>query len=253
MSPEVVRNAPVPLYRQIWTLLGRAIDEGELAPGAMLSEHELARRFEVSRVTTRQALDELEREGRVVRVQGKGTFVTGPRKLEPLSALTSFTENMRALGKEASYRTLVVETVAAPPQVAVALELEPGEEIVRIERLLYADGVEMALMRAHLPLRLVRLDPRPWTTERLDRSSLYEILEGELGIALWKAQETVEAVLAGPDAEFLDVAADELVLSVCRRTWELDGRPVELTNLLYRAALYRYQVELFRSPQEARA
>ncbi len=240
----------MPLYRQIQHLLARAIDGGELGEGTMLSEHELARRFVVSRVTTRQALSELERGGRVVRVQGKGTFVTERRKLEPQSALTSFSENMRALGKEPSYRTLGVSRVPANPDVATALELEPEVEVLRIERLLYADETEMALMRAFLPRRVYERDQRPWTAERLDRSSFYVILEEELGIALWKAQETVEAVEAGVEAEFLDVARDALILSVRRRTWDRDSRLVEYTNLLYRADLYRYQVELFRSPPE---
>lgn len=216
----------------------------------MLSEHDLARRFAVSRVTTRQALAELERGGRVVRVQGKGTFVTERRKLEPQSALTSFSENMRALGKEPSYRTLGISRVPASSDVATALGLAPDDEVLRIERLLYADGTEMALMRAFLPRRVYERDQRSLTVERLDGSSFYVILEEELGIALWKAQETVEAVEAGVEAEFLDIARDALLLSVRRRTWDRDSRLVEYTNLLYRADLYRYQVELFRSPEE---
>ncbi len=250
MIPEISRSSPVPLYRQIQHLLARAIEGGELVEGTMLSEHELARRFVVSRVTTRQALSELERAGRVVRVQGKGTFVTERRKLEPQSALTSFSENMRALGKEPSYRTLGISRVPASPDVATALELEAGEEVLRIGRLLYADRTEMALMRAFVPRRVFERDRRPWTAERLDRSSFYVILEEELGIALWKAQETVEAVEAGVEAEFLDVARNALILSVRRRTWDRDSRLVEYTNLLYRADLYRYQAELFRSPPE---
>ncbi|MCP9485265.1 MAG: UTRA domain-containing protein [Gaiellaceae bacterium MAG52_C11] len=157
---------------------------------------------------------------------------------------------MRALGKEPSYRTLGVSRVPANPGVATALGLEPGDHVVRIERLLFADGTEMALMRAFLPRWVYERDQRPWTAERLDGSSFYVILEEELGIALWKAQETVEAVEAGAEAEFLDLARDALLLSVHRRTWDRGSRIVEYTNLLYRADLYRYQVELFRSPEE---
>lgn len=248
MSREITRSSPVPLYRQIQRLIIQLIELGELVPDSMLSEQELARRFEVSRITTRQALGELEREGWVIRVQGKGTFVTERRKLEPLSALTSFSENMRALGMRPSYRTLGITVIPASAEVAGGLEVAVEEDVLRIERLLYADDIEMALMRAFLPRRIYELDSRPWTPERLDRTSMYRILEEDLGVSLWKAQETVEAVRADAEAEFMSIGRDDLILSVRRRTWDRESRPVEYTNLLYRADLYRYRVELFRSP-----
>lgn len=236
----------MPLYRQIQRLIIRQIQRGELPPGSKVSEQELVRRFEVSRITSRQALVELEREGWVIRAPGKGTFVAERRKLEPMSALTSFSENMLALGKRPSYRTLSIDWLPAQGAVADLLAVEAGEPVLRIERLLLADGTEMALMRAFLPARVHELDRRVWTNARLDAVSLYRLLESELGVALWKARETVEAATAEADGEALGLAPDDLILTVHRRTWGRSLEPVEYTQLLYRADLYRYQVELFR-------
>jgi GntR family transcriptional regulator len=212
----------------------------------MTSEQELATEFGVSRMTIRQALDHLVREGRMLRVQGKGTFVAEGRKLEPLSALTSFSENMRALGREPSYRILGVVEVPAPPEVAAHLALEPNALALRIVRLLIADEVPMALMRGYLPPWIYTAQPALFSPERLDQVSLYRTLEVELGIQLWKARETVEALTAGDDAERLELNPDDLLLVVHRHTLDIEARPVEYTQLRYRADLYRYQVELFR-------
>jgi GntR family transcriptional regulator len=245
----VQRGSPIPLYRQIRDVLARRIDGGHLERGAMTSEQELAAEFGVSRITVRQALEQLVREGRVLRVPGKGTFVSERRKLEPQSALTSFSENMQALGMVPGHRTLAVTEVPAGRDVADALRIEQDAPVLRIDRLLLADETPMALMRASLPNPVYRGARDRFTLSHLDRTSLYSILETEVGIALWKAKETVEAMRGtADDVELLGIGEDHPVLVVHRHTLDRDGRPVEYTQLRYRADLYRYQVELFRQP-----
>lgn len=244
------RESPVPLYRQLTAVMAHQIDRGELRPGTVTSEQGLASKFGVSRITSRQALTQLQREGRVFRVPGKGTFVAERRKLEPQSRLTSFSENMTALGKVPTYRTLSVGPTAASPQVADALALEPADSVLSIFRLLLADGVPMAVMRAHVPPRISQGADGVFTRDRLDRFSFYWLLERELGVELWKARETVEAVCADTDAHLLALEADDLLLVVHRQTLDRAGRAVEYTELKYRADLYRYRVELFRHPPD---
>jgi GntR family transcriptional regulator len=246
MDDQISRSSATPLYRQISQLIVRQIDEGQLEPGAMTSEQELAARYGVSRMTVRQAIDRLEREGRLFRVQGKGTFVAEPRKLEPQSALTSFSENMRALGKRPSYRTISVVEMPASADIARRLSVEANSKVLCISRVLLADDVPMALMRAYLPPWVYGDKRQLFSETRLNEVSLYETLEGELGIKLWKAKETVEAIAAGGDAGLLGLGRDALLLVVHRHSQDVLGRPVEYVQLRYRADLYRYQVELFR-------
>jgi len=248
MDNAMMRHSPVPLYRQLQRVLVRRMEEGHLVPGMMMSESELVNAYGVSRITVQKALDHLVREGWIVRVAGKGTFVTERRKLEPMSALTSFSENMRALGKTPSYQTISVVRLPASALIAERLGINPGDDVLVITRRLFADGLPMALMRAHLPPRIYRRDEERWTRERLDRTSFYRILEDDLGITLWKAQETVEAMTADADSALLDLPPDGIMLVVHRHTLDQDGLPVEYTQLLYRADLYRYQAKLFRTP-----
>lgn len=241
------RASPVPLYRQVRHEIVRRIDDGRLVAGQMTTEQELTAEYGVSRITIRQALDELAREGLVVRVPGKGTFVADRPKLEPQSALTSFSENMAALGRRPSYRSMRVAEVPAAEPVARGLAVARDVLVLRIERLLLADGIPMAVMRAHLPERIYGRHRHLFEADRLERESLYVTLERDLSLQLWKARETVEAATAGDDAERLGLTPDDLLLVVHRHTLDRDAQPVEYTQLRYRADLYRYQVELYRT------
>lgn len=238
--------SPIPLYRQVRRAIAARIEDGSLAPGSMTSEQELSGEFGVSRITIRHALGELAREGRVLRVPGKGTFVAELRRVEPQSALTSFSENVEALGLRASYRTLTSVQASPSPETANALDIPLDVSVLTVERVLLADDIPMAIMRAHFPARVWGRAPHLFDTQRLDTTSLYSTLEQDLGIVLWKAKETVEAALAGADADLLDLTPEDLLLVVHRRTVDDSGRPVEYTQLRYRADLYRYNVELFR-------
>lgn len=245
-SREVHRESPLPLHRQIRNIVRADIRSGVLKTGDVTSEQELAAEFGVSRITIRHALARLAREGLVVRVPGKGTFVADQRKLEPQSALTSFSENMLALGKIPSHKTLHVAETVVHSDLVRLLQLEAGDPVLTIERLLLADDVPMALMTAHLPLWVYGQHRQLFSMAELDRTSLYELLENKLGIDLWLATETVEAQRAGADARLLDISPDDLLLAVQRCTANPGGQSVELTHIRYRADLYRYQAQLYR-------
>lgn len=242
----VLRESPHPLYQQVAEIVAGRIKSGRLQPGDMTSELEFMKEFGVSRITVRQAFDQLERESRIFRVQGKGTFIADFPKLQPQSALTSFSENMHALGLEPGHVTRAVAEVTAPPEVSQQLEIAAGATVLHIDRLLLANGMPMAVMDAFLPPWVYLKARAEFTVDLLDERSLYSILEGACGIQLWKARETVECGRAGDDSERLELSSDAPVLSVRRLTTTRERQPVEYVHLRYRSDLYRYQVELFR-------
>src|SRR5205823_3995248 len=98
------------------TALIRELGVGQAIP----SERRLSTELGVSRLTLRAALDELVREGYLVRRHGSGTFVSEPKIAQQLT-LTSFTEDMRRRGMVADSRTISLDNVHAGPQVARAL------------------------------------------------------------------------------------------------------------------------------------
>jgi len=112
LNPRIIDSESiVPLHKQLFHYLNSAIENHEFKPGDRIpSESDLAREFNISRVTIRRALQELAHQEKIVSVPGKGSFLREP-KVEPLTALTSFRENMRASGRISSYSQTQVALV----------------------------------------------------------------------------------------------------------------------------------------------
>jgi GntR family transcriptional regulator len=244
---EIRRDSPIPLYRQLKTLIAREIAQGVLGPNDPVGpESELSRRHNVSRITVRQALGELQQEGLITRIVGKGTFVNDRPRAGRLTRLAGFAEEIRALGMVPRYETLVVERRPAPADVAERLQLPARAEVVYVERRLFADDEPVAYARSHLPGELfgtLTLD-----RDLLDERSLYDLLEQEAGVVLERATEDVEPVHASAtDAEVLDLDEGDLLLRVHRHVFDIQGRPCEDVNLLYVGSRYAYRVQINRA------
>ena len=247
-SMVVRRHHHTPLYQQIKQEIVRRIEAGELRPGQRLpSELELEKRLAVSRITIRQAITALAIEGRLTRVPGRGTFVADHVKVNRLTTLSGFGENMAALGLTPSYRTVELGAVPASDLIANQLSLVEGEQVLLIHRVLLANDEPIALQHSYVPLRLIAPLRQEFTAELLDHHSLYELLEHKLHIVLARALETVEPAMASAqEQELLDVSADALLLKVHRIAYSTTDVPVEYVRLLYRMDRYSYRVELFR-------
>src|ERR1039458_10194700 len=145
--------------------LTAALDAGSPVP----PERELARSYGTSRTTVRQALAELVVEGRLLRMQGKGTFVAKP-KVAQLLELASYTQGMRAHGLHPQTQILDTSYVPADAQLSELLAIPPGSRVLRIHRLRLADGEPMFTDPSHLRGRRV-----PGLRRNLDRyASLYQ-------------------------------------------------------------------------------
>src|SRR5881409_3642541 len=110
---------------------------------AIPSERQLSVDLGVSRLTVRAALDDLVREGYLVRRRGSGTFVSQPKIAQELT-MTSFSEEMRRRGMRPGSRTLSLTTTTAGARLGRSLKVSPSERIVVAKRLRLADGESMA-------------------------------------------------------------------------------------------------------------
>ena len=238
------KDAPIPLYYQIKTRLLESIETGQLKPGDRVpSERELTTHFNVSRMTARQALTELENQGYLYRLQGKGTFVATPKLDQPLAGLTSFTEDMRRRGLEPGAQVLSAEEVPAGRKAARALGLSETALVFRLERLRLAGGDPMALEIAHVPAALVPGLAEEGALER----SLYGLLRERYGIRLVRATQSLEAVAANEyEAQVLHVKEGTPLLLLERVSRDEQDRPVEFVRSLYRGDRYRFITELNR-------
>ena len=232
-------ESPVPKYFQLQEILLNLI-ETELTYNEMIpSERELVDRYGLSRMTVRQAINQLVTEGRVYRLVGKGTFVARPKIEMPLR-LASFTEDMRARELEPGSRDLERRVIPANAQLVRGLNLNPGELVHVISRLRTANSEPMAIERSHIPVNLAPgLDAVP-----LSDRSLYQVLAGEFGIVLERGEQTIEAgIVDAADGALLKLRAGSPVLLLQRRSFA-GGRPVEFTVSTYRGDRYQLHVGL---------
>ena len=128
-------------------LVAQELQVGDAIP----SERHLSQQFGLSRMTVRQAVDTLVTDGVLVREQGRGTFVA-PQRMDFEMRLTTFGEEMRRRGMEPATTVLAAQVVAATPDVATALELEPRQKVHFLYRVRSADGVPICIEQAWVPV-----------------------------------------------------------------------------------------------------
>jgi GntR family transcriptional regulator len=241
-------DSRLPLYQQLKEMFLDEISSGGWKIGTTIpSELEIATRFNVSRATVRQAVMDLVHTGHLRRIQGKGTIVT-EAKIEPLAALTSLSENMKAAGITPGWRTFVVEWKSPPPQIAERLQ-QPNGRALYVERLLLGDDRPLALQKAWYPSWLIDLHKDLFTKEYLDQHSLYETLRTKCGAILHTAEETIDVGMPNPgQVKVLNMRKGQPVMLIHRDTFDPFFRTIESVELVFRSDRYRYRLTLTRSP-----
>jgi GntR family transcriptional regulator len=236
-----VRTARVPKY---YRLKKHLLDMTEtLPPGTPVPpERTLAAEFDTSRTTVRQALQELVVEGRLERIQGKGTFVAKPKVSQALQ-LTSYTEDMRAQGLEPTSQLLDIGYITADDRLAQLLDITAGGRVLRIERLRMANGEPMAIETTHLSAKRFPALRR----SLVKYTSLYTALAEVYDVHLAEAEETIETSLATPrEAGLLGTDVGLPMLMLSRHSLDRDGQPVEWVRSVYRGDRYKFVARLKR-------
>jgi GntR family transcriptional regulator len=231
------RNGFIPLYFQIQRALRENIHSGELSEGdALASEEELARTYQVSRTTARQALHGLKTSGYAYSQKGRGTFVTRPKLEKNIMHLMGFTEHMKQGGMVPSSRVLEQLAIKATKDLAQKLKVAIGEPVLRLRRLRLADRIPMALEESHIPLKFFP------GLERIScsKQSVYHILRENYGVRVAWADEVIEAVPATrEESELFTIPKKASVLSISRIIMTTDETPIEAACSRYRGDLYR--------------
>lgn len=241
------RGADQPVYRQLQGLMRDSIASGAWKSGSAIpTEKAFAQQFGVARMTVRQALDGLIRDGLLIRVRGRGTFVTHPRVERELTRMHSFSEDMRDRGMTPTTRLLTRRVVPAPDEVGIDLRLGRREAVILLQRLRIADDLPMALETSYLNYERCQ----PVLDADLEAESLYHFLEMRLRLPLSHATQELEASLPDkPEAELLQVSRRQPMLVIHQTTYirgPVGEDPLISGRTVYRADRYRFRLEVPR-------
>jgi GntR family transcriptional regulator len=228
-----------PMYLQLARKLAQSIRDGNYKPDeALPSERVLAETLNVSRVTARSAIDQLVEQGLIIRKRGSGNYIA-PLLEQPLSRLTSFSEELERRGYTPSSRWLNRTVSVAMTDEQLTLGLSPGARVARLERLRLADDVVMAYEISILPQSVIA---DPMAVE----GSLYEHLTN-IRQAPVRALQHIRALNAQPRlAEQLGIPNRQAVLFITRIGYLESGQAVELTHSYCRSDYYDFVAEMRR-------
>jgi GntR family transcriptional regulator len=244
-SPTVALMPSLPMHSQIREIVRRRILDGTYAPHSQMpSESQMMEAFKVSRITIRQALGDLQKEGLIFKVAGKGSFVAKPKAFQSLSKLQGFCEAMATAGYETFNQVLSTRRTAASEIVAKRLELDIGAPVFEIKRLRYLNrepiSVDVSYFAVPLGERLVQED--------LATRDIFLILENDYGLHLTHADVQIEAISADESlARQLRTAEASPLLRIERLT-HADDKPVDFEFLYYRGDAFQYRVRVDRVP-----
>jgi len=241
---HIDKSSYIPLYIQVRDILKELINSGKLKPGDQIpSENELSTEYNISRMTVRQASQELMREGLIVIRRGEGTFVNSASHTQMLLKLEGFSSEMAKLGYRNHSRVLDIQMIEAFDSFGMAysgLEKEPGEALVRIRRVRYVEETPFAIETSYLPLTTGQglMEPR-----MADDTSIYNYIEKELHIRLSRADHVIQPGLADQEsADLLEIPKGSPVLTLHGTTFSMTNKPVEYLEGIYRGDKYELKV-----------
>jgi len=239
-SVTVERGAR-PLHVAIAEQLTAGIAAGRLPPGTRLPpERELALSLGVSRMTVRQALGDLERDGLLRRVVGRagGTFVCEPEPAAGAPGVPSLAAELRRQGGASAVEPISAVIEPAGKRTAAALGIKRSDPVVVITRLRLAGGKPLAVERSSLPARLFP------DLEDMELGGSLAVLMDGFGLRPVRSIERLELTVARPaDARALGVRRDGPLLLLERIRFAADGTPVEFARDRFRPDRTRIVLE----------
>jgi GntR family transcriptional regulator len=241
---QLPHSSTVPLYTQIKEALRAKIVDGTYVPHQKLpSESEMISAFGVSRITVRQAMNDLQKEGLLFKVHGKGAFVARPKVSQELMHLQGFAEAMTRLGHEAFSEVFGLATIKGGPIACAKLGLPDGEPVTEIRRVRYLNREPVSIDYSWLPREVGSRLSR----QNLNDKDLFSLLENELGQPLHSADVEIDATSANAEiAARLGIARNSPILRIERLTFAAPNRPLVFEYLHYPAETFKYKLKILR-------
>ncbi|MVX65115.1 UTRA domain-containing protein [Clostridium chromiireducens] len=232
------KNSNTPLYIQLMNILIDQIENHMKENDKLDSEREICKKYGLSRTTVREALDELEKNKYIYKVQGKGNFISPKVVEQDLIKVSSFTEEMKKHGKNPTSRLLNFEVIEASTKIAGKLKIEENELVFKISRIRIADDIPMIYEITYLPYERFK----GLAKEMIEGNPLYEIFKSSFDAYITSAEEVIESVLINKlESVYLEVPQGQAGLKFERIAYE-QSDIIEYTITIARGDKYRYRV-----------
>ncbi|GGP07465.1 GntR family transcriptional regulator [Oceanobacillus neutriphilus] len=235
------KSNKIPLYLQLIEEIKEKIENQTYREHEKLpSERELCDRYELSRITVRQALQALEQEGYIYKLHGKGTFVSQMAFKQDLKQLYSFTDEMRKKNKNPKSNVLEFQQKSADEKLMTAMRLEEGEAVYEVIRLRLADEEPLIYETSYIPQKFF-----PGLTKQcLIEKPMYEVFEEDYQRKVTRVEEDFSATSAGElEAGYLELAENQPVMLIRRFAYHKE-QLIEYTISVARGDKFNYRVEL---------
>lgn len=232
----LIKNG-IPLYIQVKRLILKEIKNSFKANEIIPTETQLEKKYGVSRITIRKAIEELEKDGIVQKKQGIGTFVRESKISYQANFIDSLTQYLAKEDIKLTTSSIFFEIIEQDHFVKKLLNCK---ELLCIKRVRLLQGVPFALMTNYFDINKV-----PNIDKKFQIESLYEFLKIEYNIELKSANETIEAVAASKnEAMKLDVNEGFPLLSLKRLAFDKHDVQIEFSHLLFHSNMYKHNLNL---------
>lgn len=241
-NAKLIPDSPLPLYYQLKQLIMDMLKEfPPLSP--IPSERELCDKFGVSRPTVRRALEELESDGELYRLPGKGTFVADKKYVDhEMQWFIGFYEDASMQQKNPTTKVLQQSIVTATQDITQKLGIPEESEVFVLERLRFVDGEPICLVSSYIPYDIC---PELAKTNFAEQS-LYQFLKS-YDISIYKARRSIEVKHAsGAEAAHLDIQKGDPVVLFQSLGYLENGTPFEYVRSRYPAYKARFESEVFQ-------
>ncbi|EDS78533.1 GntR family transcriptional regulator [Clostridium massiliodielmoense] len=239
----VSKENPLPLHYQLKEIIREQIENNELKPGDLIvTERELCKIQNVSRMTVNKAILSLVNEGLLYRQQGKGTFVSAPKKMHKISELKGFTEEMNSKGLKTNTKILSFKIKEATKKLQNVFSLNnTSKKIIEIIRLRESNSEPVAIETTILPYNLFN----NMTQKSLEGKSLYKTFKTKYNYYPEKAKQIIEPIkLTDYESTLLNQEQDALALLFTRTTFTHENTVIEYTKAIFRSDIYKYEMLL---------
>ena len=241
----VLDQGPTPLYYQLKNILKSRILSNELKGNQRLpTETELCVEYNVSRVTVRQALSELMKDGLIYRDRGRGTFVTEGAELKR-PELKGSIENLIAAAKGSRIRVLSYQKVLPPPNIAKILQARKTEKVFQLELVRFIPKGPFGYSIIYFPSGLGEMIS---PNELNEMTEIITFVEEKLKTKAYRAKQAIDVGVADKVlAENLSVQPKTPLLIIERNYYTRKGSVMFVSVTYFRPDLYRYEIELTRT------